>query len=68
MDATELLQWRKEVVTAMLTGGYCIERIIPDVMTAEKFINTGKYPEEWKDTNNQQEPKASGSGIKSSTT
>ena len=53
MDATELLQWRKEVVTAMLAGGYCMERIIPDVMAAEKFINTGEYPKEWENTNNQ---------------
>ena len=53
MDATELLQWRKEVVTAMLAGGYCIERIIPDVMAAEKFINTGEYPKEWENANHQ---------------
>ena len=53
MSATELLEWRKQVVTAMLTQGYCIERIIPDVMAAEKFINTGEYPEEWENTNNQ---------------
>lgn len=53
MSATELLEWRKQVVTAMLTQGYCIERIIPDVIAAEKFINTGEYPEEWKNTNNQ---------------
>ncbi|WP_159151487.1 hypothetical protein [Acinetobacter johnsonii] len=53
MNEDQLAEWRKEIVTAMLVGGCCIERIIPDVMAAEKFINTGEYPKEWENTNNQ---------------
>ena len=53
MNEDQLAKWRKEIVTAMLVGGCCIERIIPDVMAAEKFINTGEYPKEWENTNNQ---------------
>ena len=53
MDKNQLAEWRKEIVTAMLSEGYCIERIIPNVIIAEKFINTGEYPKEWENTNNQ---------------
>lgn len=53
MDKDQLAEWRKEIVTAMLTQGICIEQIIPDVMAAEKFIATGDIPKEWGKANNQ---------------
>ncbi len=43
MTDEELIAWRKDVVTKMLTNGICIESIIPDVMVAENFVATGQY-------------------------
>lgn len=47
MNAAELVEWRKAIVSEMLSKGICIEQIIPDVMIAEEFITTGKYPKKW---------------------
>ena len=46
MDKDQLLVWRKDIVSRMLSTGICIEQIIPDVMIAEKFIMTGELPKE----------------------
>ncbi|MDM1247078.1 hypothetical protein HX005_06735 [Acinetobacter sp. R933-2] len=46
MDKDQLLVWRKDIVSRMLSTGICIEQIIPDVMMAEKFIMTGELPKE----------------------
>lgn len=53
MNEEQLAEWRKEIVTAMLTQGICVEQIIPDVMAAEEFISTGEIPKKWVKTNNQ---------------
>lgn len=43
----DLIAWRRGVVTKMLINGICIESIIPNVMVAEKFIESGEYPDHW---------------------
>ncbi|WP_353170911.1 hypothetical protein [Acinetobacter rudis] len=48
MDKDQIIEWRKNIVAQMLSQGICIESIIPDVIIAEEFISTGKYPEQWK--------------------
>ncbi len=53
MNEEQLAEWRKEIVTAMLAQGICVEQIIPDVMAAEEFISTGEIPKKWVKTNNQ---------------
>ena len=47
MTTDQSAEWRKAIVGEMLSKGICIEQIIPDVMIAEEFITTGKYPEKW---------------------
>ena len=47
MNNENLIEWRRDVVTKMLINGICIESIIPDVMVAEKFIESGEYPDHW---------------------
>ena len=47
MNTDESAEWRKAIVGEMLSKGICIEQIIPDVLIAEEFITTGKYPKQW---------------------